>query len=270
MALVSPHFTFQIPPSTFDISLLSLVVVAHSDEPILAHRGSRPAYPLVSLPRRTFARERTPRFAWQHEPPPAASHFVLSSGDMAKPISANTLLAPATSYLPHSRSPRFKSKSTTAHPSSSRRRANIHRPGPSSSLLAILATVAASSSSADGRPLSSDSQPPDFLCPVLLSLDSRRNPPAAHPRRSTSNRDVEVDDVDSSIYHLSPFPTRNKRSPSRVGFVPDKYVQGEDGRWRRESSWSLYGSSYCDVRKLLPSCRVLTSDQPFIAPTLVC
>lgn len=175
-----------------------------------------------------------------------------SSSDMAKSI-PGTLLAPATSSSSHLHSPRYRSLSSSSSSSSSSRcQANIRRPAFSSSLLALLATVAASSSSADGRPLSSDSHPPDFLCPLVsLGIETDSAPPSESPSSCDGS---SYDDVDRNIYHLSPFPTRNKRSPPKVGYIPDKYVQGVDDRWRKESSWSLYGSTYCEVRRQSACC----------------
>ncbi|KAI0347667.1 hypothetical protein BDW22DRAFT_1340987 [Trametopsis cervina] len=145
---------------------------------------------------------------------------------MAKPKS------PSTSSSTHSRSPRHTTTPSSPH-SLSPRQANIAGTHPSSTLLVLLATVAASSSTADGRPLNADSQPPDFLCPLLAS-----DAPGCGPSKSRF-----IDDVDTKIYHLSPSPTRNKRA----GTLPVKFQQGDDGIWRKEPNWSLYGSTHCDT-----------------------
>jgi hypothetical protein len=101
---------------------------------------------------------------------------------------------------------------------------------PSSGLLSILATIA-SSSGVDGSPA-----PPAFLCPsidvddqdVLKSKPSRRQvapqDPTPLPRASTSRRSTRI---------------------------PDKFVQGDDGIWRR-ASYTLYGSTVCPVSATVP------------------
>lgn len=161
---------------------------------------------------------------------------------MAKPIPASPLAPPTASLPLHSHLPSCTASYT--HSSASPSQANIHSSRPSATLLALLATVAASSTAVDGRPLDADSPPPDFLCPLFPSDPSPECPIHSQP-------DVVNDNVaEEELYWLSPTPTRKRRANKRVVFIPDKYVQGSDGRWRRESTWSLYGSTVCDVRTL--------------------
>ncbi|KAI0688141.1 hypothetical protein BC835DRAFT_1419397 [Cytidiella melzeri] len=152
---------------------------------------------------------------------------------MAKP----NPLFPATSSSTHPHPPRH-THTRPASPSSPRQ-ANIHSTRPSSTVVALLAAVAASSSAADGRPLSTDSQPLDFLCPILAS-DSLGDCP------SSSNVKLDDQNAHPQLYHLSPTPTRKKRGAIPAGSVPPKFVQGSDGLWRKEPTWSLYGSTHCD------------------------
>lgn len=173
----------------------------------------------------------------------ALPQYFLLCGDMAKPRAQTHLASPATS----SSSPRLPKRTYTRRrrqsPSSSRLTI-----APSSALLASLATVAAACSAADGRPLSPDSQPPDFLCPFLpLDVQEEYLVPHTHHIRT----DDRIGEDEEDVFYLGPTPTRSKRIARRKrGLVPDKYVQGTDGRWRKEGSWTLYGSTYCDVRML--------------------
>ncbi|CCL98091.1 uncharacterized protein FIBRA_00085 [Fibroporia radiculosa] len=113
------------------------------------------------------------------------------------------------------------------------RRQRHPSPSPSSSLLAIFATVAASSSLVDGHPLPTQTPPPEFLCPQL-GLDSSLT-------LSSSN-----------LRHLAPRQTSTSASASnptqeiaRSVSVADKYVSGTDGLWRKTDVWTLYGSTFC-------------------------
>ena len=154
-------------------------------------------------------------------------------GDMAKPKSLVDLASTATSSTSHLPAHETRPRRPTPHAPS---------PRPSANLLALLATVAASSSSADGRPLSSDASPPDFLCPFLPPHFLADHTPS--PRRDNAWDELYEDD---RHHQGAPTPTRVRRR-RRSGPLPDKYVEGVDGRWRKEHSWTLYGSSYCDVR----------------------
>ncbi len=170
-----------------------------------------------------------------HAPFPA----LLDCADMAKPKPLTDLDSTATSPPCYSNSLRRTSRHHK--PSSSKRQSYSPYSGPSSSLLALLATVAASSSSVDGRPLAADSQPLDFLCP-LLPIDISED-----PSLSPSKRSFRGDEVDEDYFILKPTPTRARRAIKRRALVADKYIQGDDGQWRKEHSWTLYGSTYCEV-----------------------
>ncbi|KAI0094252.1 hypothetical protein BDY19DRAFT_988114 [Irpex rosettiformis] len=174
---------------------------------------------------------------------------------MAKP----TASTPATSLSSRPHPPRLN----LAHSSSllSPRHVNIQATRPSSTVLAVLAAVAASSSTVDGRPLSTDSQPLDFLCPILASDNSD----CASSSKATSH----IPDVDPRLYYLSPTPTRNKRRPKAVGYVPDKFSKGEDGRWRRESTWSLYGSTHCECEDAIASATAVPQVDDQIDPSQI-
>ncbi|KZT30942.1 hypothetical protein NEOLEDRAFT_49386 [Neolentinus lepideus HHB14362 ss-1] len=96
---------------------------------------------------------------------------------------------------------------------------------PSSSLLALIATVA-SPSSVDARPL--EAAPLTFLYPFIEEQSSRRH---LRPTRTVSAPDP-------------PFPTPTRHQFSRRGVsLADKYASGMDGRWRRLSEYTLYGST---------------------------
>jgi hypothetical protein len=99
---------------------------------------------------------------------------------------------------------------------------------PSSSVLSILATIAASSQTVDGSPLPLPTSPPSFLCPFIDHVNIRVRstiPTTSYSAVTTSS--------------ASPTPTFKSAQ------VADKYVQGPDGRWHKADSWTLYGSTCC-------------------------
>lgn len=123
-------------------------------------------------------------------------------------------------------------------------------PDPSSGLLALLVTVAGSSS-VHGRPLESDI-PPDFLCPRLHPRSPSSQSPSPDP--SSSSWDL-CDPSSSSSYSSSSadvpsnrHPRPRKKRARGANNIADKYEQSPDGRWRKVDSWELYGSSSCAVR----------------------
>lgn len=177
----------------------------------------------------------THSLAW-HDGLPFRDTSVLCA-DMAKPKSTFDLASSATGSSSHSHT---HETASSYHP---RRRAHLSPLRPSPNLIALLATVAASSAAADGRPLSPDSRPPDFLCPFLPARFANER---ASSSRYTLDSDQDQDQPD--VLQSIPTPTRVRRK--RNLRVPDKYVQDEDGRWRQEHSWSLYGSTYCDVSNI--------------------
>ncbi|KAG2159598.1 uncharacterized protein EDB93DRAFT_1111090 [Suillus bovinus] len=98
---------------------------------------------------------------------------------------------------------------------------------PSSSVLSILATIAASSQTVDGSPLPAPTPPPSFLCPSLDLFNTcvRNTTPTTSYSSTTSS--------------TSPTPIAKFTQP-----VADKYVLQSDGRWHKATAWTLYGSTY--------------------------
>jgi hypothetical protein len=140
---------------------------------------------------------------------------------MAKPMSGQ----PGCSYrvpprsLQHRPSSRRRNQHPATHPSP-------HFAAPSSGLLSLLATIAASSATADGSPI-----PPSFLCP---SVDYET---------STITSNSPQDNLPPDAIQLPPTSTNRRRN------IPDQYQPGPDGRWRRVETYTLYGSTVCAVRK---------------------
>lgn len=102
---------------------------------------------------------------------------------------------------------------------------------PSSSLLSILATIAASSHTVDGSPLPQPTPPPSFLCPSI----EHHNIQIRDPTPTTSYTTITASSSATTT------TTTTKSTPQ----VADKYVQGSDGRWRKAQAWTLYGSTCC-------------------------
>lgn len=143
-----------------------------------------------------------------------------------------------------------KRKSTISRPSSMRFSRNLsaisRSPTPSSTLLAILASLVGSTNAFPVAYPDSDG-PPAFLCPSLL------------PR-------AEFDVQDFVLPSQTPPPSSSVPGPSRVtptdcptlpaqrnlrrDLAPG-YTKGPDGRWRKLSTWSLYGSTICVVRGII-------------------
>ena len=123
-------------------------------------------------------------------------------------------------------------------------------PDPSSGLLALLVTVAGSST-VDGYPLDAD-DPPDFLCPRLhaWSLPQSHSASSASAPASPSWYWEPCDASEAAAY-VDLAQRRRKRRTRRSSNIADKYVQGPDGRWRKADSWELYGSTSCAVRRAL-------------------
>ncbi|TCD59749.1 hypothetical protein EIP91_011619, partial [Steccherinum ochraceum] len=114
---------------------------------------------------------------------------------------------------------------------------------PSTAVLAALATISAASSTVDGHPLDDQPPPPDFLCPSYPSdyIPAQTPPPSVSTsRRRNTRRDFATPSVNT--------PSKRDSRPS----VPLKYEQGEDGRWRKSSSYSLLGSSFCGTTQCVP------------------
>ncbi|KIK70595.1 hypothetical protein GYMLUDRAFT_282464 [Collybiopsis luxurians FD-317 M1] len=117
---------------------------------------------------------------------------------------------PSSSSLPSISHPQYRRRR------SSRPSASSHYP--SSGLLALLATVA-SSTQANASPISLS-----FLCPGL------------------DDRSLLQDELPH--HHPESAESQQLSAKGRRAHLPDRYVQGADGLWRK-SGWSLYGSSMC-------------------------
>jgi hypothetical protein len=96
-----------------------------------------------------------------------------------------------------------------------RSKKSTSRLAPSSTLLSLLATLA-STSTADASPT-----PPTFLCP---SLGSDVSPDVCNYKRAAS-------------------PVDNENTLLKRSWLPDKYVEGSDGVWRKVESYTLYGAT---------------------------
>lgn len=124
---------------------------------------------------------------------------------------------------------------TNSPRSQRRQRHQQHSPSlvyPSSSVLSILATIAASSHTVDGSPLPLPTPPPPFLCPSI-NYDSFQ-PHAPTPTTASSS---------SIFYSTSSLSSSSLPGSTSNRQVADKYVQGVDGLWRKTDSWTLFGSS---------------------------
>lgn len=139
------------------------------------------------------------------------------------------------SLLHYERPPRsrhHKPRPMTAH----------QRLAPSSAILTLLATIAASSFGVDASPA-----PLSFLCPSIDFISKRH---ASRPvRRSVSPKKPTL--------HIPPLPKPKPKPPVKRNWlvsrsVPDKYEEGPDGRWRRVDSPTLYGLTVCPVSTLSP------------------
>ncbi|KAF8899117.1 hypothetical protein BD779DRAFT_1487101 [Infundibulicybe gibba] len=99
---------------------------------------------------------------------------------------------------------------------------------PSSTLLSLLATIAASTTLVGGSPT-----PPKFLCPFISDEDA-------------AEQGIDCDPAPSGAIHLSPTPIlldQNRRH------VPDRYETDDQGHWRRLDTYTLYGSTICSSCK---------------------
>ncbi|CDO73182.1 hypothetical protein BN946_scf185007.g237 [Trametes cinnabarina] len=167
-------------------------------------------------------------------PKPFSDHSPLTPPGLA---SSSASSSSSSASLP--RSPKRPSRTSSRHALSPG-----SLPDPSSGLLALLVTVAGSSSSADARPLddSHPDSPPDFLCPRLHSWS-----PSEHTTSSAATPSwvLEPCDASEAAAFLELSIKRRRRRTRRGSNIADKYVKGPDGRWRKADSWELYGSSSC-------------------------
>ena len=107
-----------------------------------------------------------------------------------------------------------------------------------SALLALLATVSASSSLAHAYPL----EPPQTALPFLYPPFLRQSTPSLEKRSPTPS-------TSNPAPSTTPTPPSSPSGcPQDGSNMPDKYTLGDDGRWHK-TDWSLYGSTYCPVSK---------------------
>ena len=117
-------------------------------------------------------------------------------------------------------------------------------PTPSSALLAILASLVGSVNPFPVACHEPDVSPPSFLCPSLLPRAEVQDftfPPQTPPPSAPIPGPSRVVRQDCP----TPPPDRHARRELAPG-----YTQGSDGRWRKLSTWSLYGSTVCVVRSI--------------------
>jgi hypothetical protein len=110
---------------------------------------------------------------------------------------------------------------------------------PSAGLLTLLASIAGFQP-ADASPVLPEQHiPPSFLCPFV------------------DQEDIDVAFADTARVHINIAergPPHSRRASNIINSnvkrhnVPDKYEQGADGRWRKASKYTLYGSTVCRVR----------------------
>lgn len=140
---------------------------------------------------------------------------------------------------------------TVPRPSSIRFLKNLsaisRAPTPSSALLTVLASLVGSVNPFPVACQDSSDPPPSFLCPSLQphpGFDVQdfvlppQTPPPSPPVPGPS-RVIRTE-----------IPTHPAKRRARRNLAPG-YTQGDDGRWRKLSTWSLYGSTVCVVRGIL-------------------
>ncbi|OJT08500.1 hypothetical protein TRAPUB_683 [Trametes pubescens] len=159
------------------------------------------------------------------------------------------LLDPALAQAPAAsssrRRPRSPKKSARLAPKQPTQPAAL--PDPSSGILALLVTVAGSSSVA-AHPLDPlDSHvPPEFLCPRLHAWSlSEPSSSSSAAQQSHSWYWEPCDASEAASYVDLSSRRRKRRTRLTSNNIADKYTQGPDGRWRKADSWELYGSSSC-------------------------
>ena len=142
-----------------------------------------------------------------------------------------------------------KHKTSIPRPSSMRLLRNIsalsRSPTPSSALLVILAGLVRSTDTFPVACPDSD-RPPAFLCPSL------------HPRAEFDPQDFALPSQTPpstsvpgpSKFTRTDYPTPRAEHNARRE-LPPGYTKGPDGRWRKLSTWSLYGSTICVVRSIV-------------------
>jgi hypothetical protein len=110
--------------------------------------------------------------------------------------------------------------------------------------LALLSAVSASPLAAHGYPLEPSETALPFLYPPFLY------PTLTPPSLAKRAPDPSTSTAASSTTPTPPAPPSG--CPQDEYRLPDKYAQGDDGRWHK-TQWSLYGSIYCPVSLNYPS-----------------
>ena len=107
---------------------------------------------------------------------------------------------------------------------------------PSATLLSLLAALAAPATSA---PTPTPTPPPlPFLCPSFFP----RTTPASVP----DNPHCLSPQGPSHTWSGASHDPQTPPSP-RPKLLPDRYVKGSDGLWRKVDEFTLYGSTVCEV-----------------------
>jgi len=179
-----------------------------------------------------------------HRPSSAtACSLLVASGDLRFPDSPDISFRQCLALGMAKHNP-----STPPRPSSIRFLRNLsaisRSPTPSSALLTLLASLVGSVNSFPVACPDSNESPPSFLCPSLeprsqFGVQELVLPPQTPPTSPS------VPGPSRIIPTNAPTPTVRRRV--RRNLAPG-YTQGDDGRWRKLSTWSLYGSSICVVR----------------------
>ncbi|KAG6845378.1 hypothetical protein H0H87_010487 [Tephrocybe sp. NHM501043] len=131
---------------------------------------------------------------------------------MAKPIS------------PHRAGCSMSSAPLRHNTTISRRRRKVSSPTPSSAVLTLLSTISASVTFVNASPT-----PPSFLCPTFLAEATPTLDIHTRGKISPGRRRVQL----------------AKKSLDHSRHVPDKFEMGDNGRWRRVDTYTLYGSTVC-------------------------
>lgn len=157
---------------------------------------------------------------------------------MAKPRLDS--LRPAASSSASTR--RLKaSTSVSSHPPNRSPRSRPAR----SRILPFLAALSATPLSIYAYPL----DPTETSLPFLY-------PPFLHQPAPLAKRSVTPSTLNAATPSGSPPPASSSGCQFDKADLPDKYVVGEDGLWRK-THWSLYGSANCPVSKYEPLYRLL-------------
>ena len=115
---------------------------------------------------------------------------------------------------------------------------------PSAYLLALLAAQAAqalptSPSPTDPPDPTPTPAPPFFLCPSLSPSSVPANAAYARPHSLCTPRPSGTWSWPSHDVQSTP--------PPKTKILPDRYVKGSDGFWRKVEEYTLYGSTVCEV-----------------------